>query len=493
MAGFHNIRSGIGAAALFAGLLPFANTASAAVEISTKPTANMTCSGGVCAPTAKKAVLNVNDLAGMLAAGDVKVTSGESLAKDIDVDASLSWTSAHHLTLDSWRSIAFNRPVIVAGTAALTITTNDGGSGGDFRFFEKGRVEFWDLGSALTINGQSYVLVKSIKELSSDIRHADHTGHYALAKNINAKGKTYTGPPVTSSFEGTFEGLGNTISNLTISSFEFGQVGLFSQLIDFAATVRDVGLVAVNVSGGNADTGALVGVNNAGKILNCYATGRVSGAGQASVGGLVGRSETSLLENSFADMAVSTTGNGSVGGLVGKVDGFRDDFGIIQDSYALGAVSGGDGAFVGGVVGNSFGGVVSNSYATGSVSGGANAFVGGLVGANVDNPDQQSVPQIMASYSTGAVSGGSGATVGGLVGSDVADAKNTNSYWNMDTSGIGNSAQGAGNIQNDPGITGLSDAQLKSGLPMGFDKKVWKEKATLGNGYPYLIDNAPSK
>jgi hypothetical protein len=210
-------------------------------------------------------------------------------------------------------------------------------------------------------------------------------------------------------------------------------------------------------------------------------------------GGLVGFSETSLLENSFADVVVSTTGNGSAGGLVGKVDGYQDGFGIIQGSYALGAVSAGDGAFVGGVVGNNFGGVISNSYSTGSVSGGANAFVGGLVGANVDNPDQQSVPQIMASYSTGAVSGGSGATVGGLVGSDVADAKNTNSYWNMDTSGIGNSAQGAGNIQNDPGITGLSDAQLKSGLPMGFDKKVWKEKATLGNGYPYLIGNAPSK
>jgi hypothetical protein len=63
----------------------------------------------------------------------------------------------------------------------------------------------------------------------------------------------------------------------------------------------------------------------------------------------------------------------------------------------------------------------------------------------------------------------------------------------LDTSGISNVAQGAGNIADDPGITGLSDAQLKSGLPIGFDKKVWKEKATLGNGYPTLIDNPPPK
>ena len=54
---------------LFARLLLSADAAYASVEISSKPTANMTCSGSVCTPAAK-AVLNVNDLAGMLAGGD---------------------------------------------------------------------------------------------------------------------------------------------------------------------------------------------------------------------------------------------------------------------------------------------------------------------------------------------------------------------------------------------------------------------------------------
>jgi hypothetical protein len=63
----------------------------------------------------------------------------------------------------------------------------------------------------------------------------------------------------------------------------------------------------------------------------------------------------------------------------------------------------------------------------------------------------------------------------------------------MDASGIGNPSQGAGNIANDPGITGLSDTQLKSGLPAGFDKSIWKEKSAINGGNPYLIANPPPK
>ena len=68
--------------------------AQAALEISAKATSNVTCSAGVCTPTAKKAVLNVGDLANMLADGDITVQSG-SVAQDIEIDDGLSWTSAH--------------------------------------------------------------------------------------------------------------------------------------------------------------------------------------------------------------------------------------------------------------------------------------------------------------------------------------------------------------------------------------------------------------
>jgi hypothetical protein len=58
-------------------------------------------------------------------------------------------------------------------------------------------------------------------------------------------------------------------------------------------------------------------------------------------------------------------------------------------------------------------------------------------------------------------------------------------------SGISDPSHGAGNVQNDPGITGLTDTQLKSGLPAGFDKKVWAQKANVNSGYPYLVDPSP--
>src|SRR5579872_3865515 len=76
-------------------------SATAAVFVSSNPTKHMSCSGGVCTPTAAYAVLNVSDLANMLASSSVTVQSGSS-AMDIDLDAGLSWTSASRLTLDSY-------------------------------------------------------------------------------------------------------------------------------------------------------------------------------------------------------------------------------------------------------------------------------------------------------------------------------------------------------------------------------------------------------
>jgi hypothetical protein len=88
----------------------------------------------------------------------------------------------------------------------------------------------------------------------------------------------------------------------------------------------------------------------------------------------------------------------------------------------------------------------------------------------------------------------SGGEAGGLLGKDRAKAgKISNTYWDFDTSGINDPSRGAGDPENDPGITGLSDAQLKSGLPEGFDPKSWGQSVSTNNGYPYLLDNPPQK
>jgi hypothetical protein len=137
----------------------------------------------------------------------------------------------------------------------------------------------------------------------------------------------------------------------------------------------------------------------------------------------------------------------------------------------------------GGLVGENASAAVYNSYATGAVSGGDSAHVGGLLGSHLN---AFFAPLLRSSYSIGAVSGDTNATVGGLIGQDDADTRITHSYWDLDTSGISDPSQGAGNVRNDKGITGLTTDQFQSDLPKGFKNRVWSEKSTVNGGYPYL-------
>src|SRR5579862_5688471 len=77
-----------GCAALFALAIPI--TSRATVTISANLTHNMTCSNGMCAPTAADAILNISDLDNQLALGSVTVTTtgaGGVQASDINVES----------------------------------------------------------------------------------------------------------------------------------------------------------------------------------------------------------------------------------------------------------------------------------------------------------------------------------------------------------------------------------------------------------------------
>jgi hypothetical protein len=453
-------------AALAAGALP----SWAAVVISTGATKNMSCSAGVCTPTAKKAVLNVTDLANLLAAGDVKVVS-DSAAVDIQFAAPLSWTSTGRLTLDSYRSLIFQQPVSVTGTGALTITTNDGGSGGDFWFEEKGHVEFWDLHSNLIVNGSGYALVRTINQLAKAVAK-NPSGLYALAKSYNAAHDgTYSDSPVTTILSGTFEGLGNDVSSLSISnSVDRASVGLFTQA---NGTLRDVALsdATVSAAGANAVAGGLAG--EAASISHSSVSGRVMATGAA--GGLAGGVFRGV---EYSHAAVNVSSDGAAGGLVAGSQG------EINGSYATGAVSGGDSSAVGGLIGFDTPRAAAfnvNDYATGPVHGGNNAEVGGLIGGEGNDS--------FVSYSTGAVSGGSGSSVGGFYGAYASGCVCGNfDYWDVQTSGT-DQGTGLGSAH----VTGLTTKQFKSALPSGFDPTVWGQNKKINNGYPYLLANPPPK
>jgi hypothetical protein len=145
------------------------------------------------------------------------------------------------------------------------------------------------------------------------------------------------------------------------------------------------------------------------------------------------------------------------------------------------------GESAGGLVGYNASGTIANSYARGAVIGEYVQNVpnsGGLIGYGEG--------AITSSYSTGSVTGPG--WTGGFIGSDeCACGDIAFGYWDTDMSGITNLSQGAGNIANDPGITGLSTAQLQSGLPAGFDPIIWGQNPNINGGLPYLLANPPPK
>ena len=131
-------------------------------------------------------------------------------------------------------------------------------------------------------------------------------------------------------------------------------MGLFGY-VD-GGSIVSLGLEDLEVTGDD-NVGGLAGQNN-GLVVDCYATGSVTGEG-SSVGGLVGENRGTVT-GSYATGSV--TGVSQVGGLGG---GNR---GTVTGSYATGSVTGDED--VGGLVGwLSSDGTVMGSYATGSVTG----------------------------------------------------------------------------------------------------------------------------
>jgi filamentous hemagglutinin family protein len=428
---------------------------------------------------------------------------------NVNVNDAVTWSANTTLTLTASNSVNVTANISATGdTAGLIINPNTTNGTGGSTQTQTGTGTFNLTGASITltgatpflsISGTTYTVINTLgapgSMTATDLQgmNGNLAGNYALGSNIDA---SPTATPAwnnsagfapigtaTTSFTGTFDGLGHTITDFTINLPATNNVGLFGYLGP-ASIIQNVGLVGGRVSGDN-DVGELVGYNNRGNIRNSYTTGDVSGAG-STIGGLVGDSLYGTISSSFATGTVSGSGD-NIGGLVGF-----NVLSTINTSYATGNVIGtGYGINIGGLAGASFGGsinssnasgnvsganqvgglvgtlegngTVANSYATGSVSG--NKFVGGLVGvfsfgAISDAYATGSVSAtggyvggllgygdrgaISNSYAIGAVSGGN--YVGGLVGFNSGITINT-SYWNTSTNpaipGVGAGSLGA--------------------------------------------------
>lgn len=479
-----------------------ATAAQADITISSGKTRNMTCSGGTCSPTANRALLNVSDLETMLASGNTTITttgSGSVQAGKIDITSTLTWSTPSVLTLDTAPRHAtdleasnnISAPVSITGTGGLSL--NDTTAAWALAFTGSGNITFANLAGSFNINGNSWVLVDSVAGLAAAVANGNCC--IALAQSYDAsKDGTYSGPPVGP--VSYVEGLGNTISNLTISdpAAEDPNDGLFKSV---GGSVANLGLLNVSITNQPSEGGGVAGAlaaNAGGSFFRCWATGTMNVENVA--GGLVGGPLGGAVIQSWTDISITVDGSSVAGGIAGQAKNGQP---AIQQSFALGPITAeNDGATIGGLVGeyqDANGDILSDSYSTGAVTLNATtnnaSQVGGLIG-QIDGSGSTS--PVNRTYSAGAVSAPASSCgtnyncVGGWLGADMSGVGFKDNDWDKTTSG---QSQGVGNIPDDRGVKGLSTKRLTAGLPRGFSIKVWAQNPNINNGLPYLIANPP--
>jgi hypothetical protein len=268
-----------------------------------------------------------------------------------------------------------------------------------------------------------------------------NTGVLDANKNLVSKSDLTEWKPIGarwSSYTGTFDGQGYTISGLYFNNPTSSYVGLFGS-IGANGKISNVGVLDSYFQFSELG-GGVCGVNY-GTVRDCKNTGSVRGL--AAIGGVCGLNEKGgIIENSFNEGTVSGTGDNvqQVGGVCGYNNG------TIKSCYNTASVSGQNS--VGGVCGLNSRGIITNCFNEGTVSG--QTFVGGVCGNGCGVTTTNC-------FNGGIVSGQS--HVSGVCGYDYNyDGTLTNCYYLSDT------AKGGINGKDVSGkAEGKSIEQFKSG------------------------------
>ncbi len=201
---------------------------------------------------------------------------------------------------------------------------------------------------------------------------------------------------------GTLDGNGYTVGGLIGGAYTNCAITTCQSIVEVHAMGHSVG--------------GLIGANwwNS-VVMNCHSQATVSGD-WANLGGLVGDNYLGTIINCSSTGIVFMTAPhvDSVGGLAGNSDG-----GLISSCWVNSQTTGR--YWVGGLVGNSSS-PIENSYSTGQVNG--NSEIGGLIGANSGT--------VIECYSNCSINGLS--YLGGLLGLTSKDT--INSFWDVEGSGI---------------------------------------------------------
>ena len=264
-----------------------------------------------------------------------------------------------------------------------------------------------------------------------------------LDKNIDLTGKEWT--PIgtsSSSYTGTFDGGGHTITGLTVTGSD-EYAGLFGYIGKDGGTVKNVKLENVQITSNNqyANVGGVAGYSR-GNIENCSVSGSVSGNSNSNgtsncVGGVVGQQYGGTITECTSSAIVD--GTNEVGGVVGLTN-----YGAtLTACYATGDVTAErdpqNNTYAGGVVGFNGGGTLTACYATGNVigtgTGTGSIYVGGVTGSNDSGT-------LTACYHAAETVSGPDRATGGVTGRNfnvsVGIPAITACYWqNNQAKGIG--------------------------------------------------------
>lgn len=271
-------------------------------------------------------------------------------------------------------------------------------------------------------------------------KFADMEADYILTGNVDLDG--YNWKPIGTNlnkFNGTFEGKGFTISNLTINTADEGSFGLFGYVnnAEFSnISFKNFSFSFTGVTAQQTYVGALAGhISGNAEIENCSGSDITIECKFGAIGGLVGLiDEKSNINNSSVvscDLKLTAYLN-PVGGLVGSMYG--DITGCSVSSAKLSSV-GSAGGLVGSIEGKSN---ITNSSASCTVSESSSA--GGLVGYIFKSSN------ITNSSASGDLNGSS--CVGGLVGDvkELSNITNSSANCNVYTAATGGAGVGAGGL-----------------------------------------------
>lgn len=224
-----------------------------------------------------------------LAIGNVSILSESFGLGNINVADAITWSADTALHLVARNNINVLAPITATGNdAGLYLEPKSG------KLNLSAPITLSGTNPALYIKNQKYTVINNVNQLQAI--NDNLAANYALGMNIDASATKswndgagfkpigYEENKGGGEFTGVFNGLGHIIYGLTINRPETDFVGLFGHAR--LASISNLGLENVSITGGSR-VGSIMGQSFCSEIYNSFSTGEVKG--ELYVGGFIGR------------------------------------------------------------------------------------------------------------------------------------------------------------------------------------------------------------